>query len=35
VLFLHLFVYLLDDVLPWGPLGYSLTARGVRNGAGE
>jgi SAM-dependent methyltransferase len=35
VLFLHLFVYLFDDVFRWGPLGYSLTAHGVATGAGE
>jgi SAM-dependent methyltransferase len=30
VLFLHLFVYLLDDAIPWGPLGYNLTMLGLR-----
>jgi SAM-dependent methyltransferase len=26
----HLVVYLLDDAVPWGPLGYNLTARASR-----
>jgi SAM-dependent methyltransferase len=30
VLPLHLLVYVLDDLVPWGPLGYHLAARGVR-----
>jgi SAM-dependent methyltransferase len=30
VLTLHLVVYLLDDLVPWGPLGYHLAVRGVR-----
>jgi len=30
ILFLHLFVYLLDDAVPWGRLGYNLTIRAVR-----
>ena len=29
----HLLVYLLDDAVPWGPLGYTLTVRAVRLGA--
>jgi SAM-dependent methyltransferase len=29
----HLLMYLLDDVVPWGPLGYTLTVRAVRLGA--
>lgn len=29
-LVLHLVVYLLDDLVPWGPLGYHLAVRGVR-----
>jgi SAM-dependent methyltransferase len=29
-LILHLVVYLLDDLMPWGPLGYHLAVRGVR-----
>jgi SAM-dependent methyltransferase len=29
-LVLHLLVYLLDDLVPWGPLGYHLAVRGVR-----
>lgn len=32
-LVLHLVVYLLDDLIPWGPLGYHLAVRGVRTGA--
>lgn len=27
---LHLVIYLLDDLVPWGPLGYHLAVRGVR-----
>jgi SAM-dependent methyltransferase len=27
---LHLLIYLLDDLVPWGPLGYHLAVRGVR-----
>jgi hypothetical protein len=27
---LHLIVYLLDDLVPWGPLGYTLTVRARR-----
>lgn len=30
VLFLHLFLYLVDDAVPWGPLGYNLTMLGKR-----
>ncbi|MGH2892348.1 MAG: class I SAM-dependent methyltransferase [Solirubrobacteraceae bacterium] len=29
-LLLHLAVYLIDDLAPWGPLGYNLTVRSVR-----
>ena len=29
-LILHLLVYLLDDLVPWGALGYHLAVRGVR-----
>ena len=30
---LHLLVYMLDDLVPWGPLGYHLAVRGVRTEA--
>ena len=30
---LHLLVYMLDDQVPWGPLGYHLAVRGVRTEA--
>jgi SAM-dependent methyltransferase len=29
----HLLVYLLDDLVPWGPFGYHLAVRGVRTEA--
>jgi SAM-dependent methyltransferase len=29
----HLLVYILDDAVPWGPLGYTLTVRAARLGA--
>jgi hypothetical protein len=32
---LHLVLYLLDDLAPWGPLGYHLTVRAVRREAGR